>query len=112
MSVSSNKNGNVLVVIPRERFDTNTVPDADKLIADSIESGESRIVIDFSQTNYMSSAGLRLILKTVKAMHQREDGAFALCGANEQIHEVLEISGFLSMINAFPTLDEALKEVG
>jgi len=69
-----------------------------------LDAGETRIVIDFSKTDYMSSAGLRVILKTATLL-QEKGGGFALCNGNEQIVEVLEISGFLEIVNYFSSLE-------
>ena len=111
MSVLSSKRGNVFIVTPQERLDTNSAPDAEKLISENSESGETKIVIDLSQTDYLSSLGRRVIMKTAKMLQHRKDGAVVLCGVNDQIQEVLVISGFRNMIRSFSTLDEAIKQV-
>ncbi len=111
MSVLSSKSGNVFIVTPQERLGTDSSPDAEKLISGNIESGETKIVIDLSQTNYISSSGLRVIMKTVNMLLHRKDGAVVLCGVNDQIQDVLEISGVRNMIRSFSTLDEAVKQV-
>lgn len=110
MSIIVSNDSGVYIVMPNGRLDTNTSPEAESLITDAIESGETKIVVDFSKTDYISSAGLRVILKTAKLLKPK-DGAVALCNANEQIQEVLEISGFLGMIKAYATLDEAISAV-
>ena len=73
-------------------------------------NGGKKIVIDFAQTSYISSAGLRVLLKTAKTLHQKS-GKLALCGANEQILEVLEMSGFLTMMQHHKNLDAAVEAV-
>ena len=110
MSILTSNVSGVYIVIPNGRLDTNTSPEAEELITDAIVSGETRVVMDFSKTDYISSAGLHIILKTAKLLKPM-NGAVALCNANEQIHEVLEISGFLSMINLLGSLDEALSTI-
>jgi len=110
MSILTSNVSGVYIVIPNGRLDTNTSPEAEELITDAIVSGETRVVMDFSKTDYISSAGLRVILKTAKLLKPM-NGAVTLCNANEQIHEVLEISGFLSMINLLGSLDEALSTI-
>ena len=110
MSISTSNIGSVFIVTPGGRLDTNTAPEAEKLIVDAIDSDESKVVVDFSETDYISSAGLRVILKTAKLLKPR-NGAVVLCNANEQIEEVLEISGFLGMIRLLDSLDEAVEAV-
>ncbi|HFD81585.1 MAG TPA: anti-sigma factor antagonist [Gammaproteobacteria bacterium] len=109
MSILSSKIEGVFVIMPNGRLDTNNYMEAEKLVAESIEAGERKIIFDFSKTDYISSSGLRVILQAAKLLHK--DGAIALCNANEQIHEVLEISGFLDMIRHFGNLKEAMAAV-
>jgi len=100
-------NDGVFIIMPNGRLDTNTSPEAEQLVMDAIEQGENKVIFDFSKTDYISSSGLRIILKTAKALKPK-NGATALCNANQQIHEVLEISGFLAVLDAFNSLDDAL----
>ena len=104
------KKSEVIIVMPDEQLDTNTSPEAEKMLMAQLDAGESRIVIDFSKTDYMSSAGLRVILKTATLL-QEKGGGFALCNGNEQIVEVLEISGFLEIVKHFPSMKEAVNAV-
>jgi anti-anti-sigma factor len=111
MSVLISRNRGVVVAIPSGRLDTNNAPEAEELIVKEIDDGQLRIVVDFAKTNYISSAGLRVILKAIKLLKQRGEGAIALCNANEQIQEVLEITGFLTMLKCHVSLDEAIRDV-
>ena len=104
------KKSEVIIVMPDEQLDTNTSPEAEKMLMAQLDAGESRIVIDFSKTDYMSSAGLRVILKTASLL-QEKGGGFALCNGNEQIVEVLEISGFLEIVKHFSSMKEAVNAV-
>ena len=107
MSIITTTNNGVFIIMPDGRFNTNTSPEAEKLIMDAIERGESKVIIDFSKTDYISSSGLRVILKTAKVLKSK-NGATALCNTNKQIHEVLEISGFLAVLKVFDSLDDAM----
>ena len=111
MSVLISRNQGVVIAIPSGRLDTNNAPEAEELIVQEIDKGQFRVVVDFAKTNYISSAGLRVILKTLKLLKQKDNGAIALCNANEQIQEVLEITGFLTMIKCHTSLDEAIRDV-
>ncbi len=109
MDILSSKIEGAFVVAPQGRLDTNNAPQAEKLLLDTISAGEKRVILDFSSTDYISSAGLRVILQVAKLV--RKDGRLVLCNANEQIHEVLEISGFLDMIKYCSDLKEAIQSV-
>ena len=104
------KKNEVVIVMPDGQLDTNTSPEAENMLTERIDAGEIRIVVDFSKTDYMSSAGLRVILKTASLL-ERKGGGFALCNANEQIVEVLQISGFLEIVKYFSSLDDAVAAV-
>jgi len=109
MSILSTKIEGAFVVMPDGRLDTNNYMEAEKLVIEHIKGGEKKIIFDFAKTDYISSAGLRVILQAAKLV--RKDGKIALCNANEQIFEVLEISGFLDMIKHYGSLQEAMASV-
>jgi anti-sigma B factor antagonist len=67
-------------------------------------------VIDFKELDYISSAGLRVILKATKAVN-REEGKIMLCAMQDYVKEVFEIAGFDSFLPIVTTMDEALKEL-
>ena len=110
MGILVAKKGKVVIVMPDEQLDTNTSPQAEEMLMERVDAGETRIVIDFSKTDYISSAGLRVILKTALQI-QDKGGGFALCNGNEQIVEVLEISGFFDIVKYFPSLEAAVAAV-
>ena len=99
-----------MIAIPNGRLDTSNSPEAEQALMEHVEAGELKIVMDFAKTDYISSAGLRVLLKTAKILTQK-GGKLALCHANEQIAEVLKISGFTSLIKCLETLDEAIETV-
>jgi len=109
MNILSSKIEGVFVVMPSGRLDTNNYRDAEQLVQTHVAAGETKIIFDFSKTDYISSAGLRVILQAAKLVHK--DGKIAICNTNEQVHEVLEISGFLDMIDHFSNLQQAMAAI-
>ena len=107
MSVEFKRGQEVLVASLGSRLDTNNSAEAETLVMEMIDAGELKIVMDLGATEYVSSAGLRVILKAAKILTQK-GGRFALCQANDQVSEVLQISGFSSLIRCFATLEEAI----
>ncbi len=99
----------VFVVVPDGRLDTNNHAEAEALVLGHVSKGDERLVFDFSKTDYISSSGLRVILLAAKKV--RAGGGIALCNANEQVSEVLEISGFLDIIKHYPSLEEAVNSL-
>jgi anti-sigma B factor antagonist len=110
MSMETKKEQGVFVISPIGRLDTNTSPDAERLIIEAIDSGEKNVVMDYTSTDYISSAGLRVVLKAAKLL-KRKAGVIVVCNGNEQINEVFEISGFSGMVASFNSLEEAVSSL-
>jgi len=107
MSMLISQQDDVTIAMPGERLDTATAPEAETELTAQVDAGATRVVVDFSKTAYISSAGLRALLKVAKVLKEKS-GKLALCNANEQIHEVLDITGFLTILSYCETLEEAI----
>ncbi len=90
------------------RLDSNTSQGFEKKIFDAISDGSKNMIVDFKDLDYISSAGLRVILKATKALN-REDGKIMLCSMQDYVKEVFEIAGFDSFLPIVGSMDEALK---
>ena len=88
------ENGNVTLTITG-RLDTTTAPELEKTL-DSVLDGTKELVFDMTGLEYISSAGLRVILKAQKAMNAQ--GGMKLTGVNDSIMEVFDITGFLDIL--------------
>lgn len=110
MIVASRESGTVVIVTPQGRFDTNGSPEVERVLTDHIACGAKRIVLDLSHIEYISSIGLRVILKTVMAMN-RTSGKVLLCGGNDHSRTVLQMSGVMSMNIYAATVEEAIARV-
>lgn len=99
-----------MIVTPQNRFDTNSAPEVERILMESIERGERQIVLDLSRISYISSIGLRVILKAVMAM-TRIGGRIVLSGGNDHVGTVLRLSGALMMSLHASTLEDAVSKV-
>ena len=72
-----------------------------------VDGGVRQLVLDFAALDYISSAGLRLVLVVAKRLKQ-DGGKLVLCGMQAHIREVFDISGFLAILNVVETRAEAL----
>ena len=99
----------VKVVRIEGRLDTATAPCLEQACSEAIEAGAERIVADLAQLEYISSAGLRVLLAVAKQL-QGDSGGLVVCGAQGMVLETLELSGIPGIIRVCPTLDEALDE--
>jgi anti-sigma B factor antagonist len=90
------------------RLDSNTSQGFEKKIFDAISDGSKNMIVDFKDLDYISSAGLRVILKATKALN-REEGKIMLCSMQDYVKEVFEIAGFDSFLPIVASMDEALQ---
>jgi anti-sigma B factor antagonist len=88
--LQDNENGITQIII-KGRLDSETAPEADRLIKDAVEQEKIRLLFDFCGLEYISSAGLRLILQTAKEVYEK-GGQTVLCCSNEMVREVLASS--------------------
>lgn len=98
MNIEKKQNGNEITLIPAGRLDTTTAPQLEAQIDAELE-GAKKLTLDFQGLEYLSSAGLRVLLKAHKAFMQRGSGELVICHVNEAIHEVFELTGFLDILN-------------
>jgi anti-anti-sigma factor len=92
---------------PQGRIDSATGPAFEKDVLRQIDDGQRRLLLDFAELQYISSAGLRIVLLAAKRM-KAAGGKLALCSLNPQIAEVFEISGFSRILDIHPSRDAAL----
>ncbi len=102
--------GSVAVWVPEGRVDAASAPDLEQAMMASIEEGVSDVVLDLNRTRYMSSAGLRVVLVVARAL-QAKNGRFAVCGLNDEVKELFEVSGFSLIVNIVPDRDAAVAAV-
>lgn len=95
MEIIKNQNGNELNIELIGRLDTTTAPDLDNELKDSLE-GVTKIVFDFTKLEYISSAGLRVLLAAQKVMNKQ--GEMILTNVNDDVKEVFEITGFVDIL--------------
>ena len=95
MKIDWNKNDGCLTVIPDGRLDTTTAPEFEAFLNENRE-GASSVVLDCEKLVYISSAGLRVILKAQKLMNAQ--GKMKLTNVNETIMEVFDITGFADIL--------------
>ena len=104
------KKDDVAVVSLIGRLDANTSDDIQVRLLKLIDKGEKLIAIDSTQLNYISSAGLRVILMALKKL-KSVNGKLAVFALKDHIKEVFDISGFTSMFPIFETQEEALNSI-
>ena len=95
MTINQNKNGSKLTLEVEGRLDTTTAPQLDAEVKSSI-SGITELEIDFSKLDYISSAGLRVLLSAQKIMNKQ--GSMVIHGASENLMEIFDVTGFIDIL--------------
>jgi len=107
MQISVKTTNEVKVLAFEGRLDTQTSPDAQQQLTRLIEAGEKRFIVNFEKLDYISSAGLRVLLVAAKQL-KGIDGELRICSLNEVVGEVFDISGFTTIFKIFGSESEAL----
>ena len=94
MTINKTKNGADLTIALEGRLDTMTAPDLEAELKKSLDGVET-LNLDFSKLDYISSAGLRVLL----IMHKACTGGVSLHGENGAVGEILEQTGFDSIFH-------------
>ena len=108
MDITTRTRNDVTVVAFAGNLDSNTSPQAQQALDGILAGGGRKMVVDFTALDYISSAGLRVLLGTAKRLGGA-GGALRLFGLNETVREVFDISGFATILAVFPTEADALK---
>lgn len=82
-------------ILPEGRLDTVTAPELEKTIKE-ILPGLEELVLDFEKLEYVSSAGLRVLLSAQKIMNGQ--GTMKICHVNEAVMEIFEVTGFSDIL--------------
>ena len=96
MTISKKQDGTVLEIALEGRLDTMTSPELEAELNKSLGGAET-LIMDFSKLDYISSAGLRVLLSAHKVMNAR--GGMKVTGVNEIVREVFEVTGFADILN-------------
>lgn len=107
--IEKRENGTAIFAL-NGRLDSNTSPEFDEKIIESIENGTRFIVVDCKALDYITSAGLRILNKTAKKLKQL-DGKIVLCSMEDYVKEVFEISGFDTFLPIVLDLEKALEKL-
>ena len=95
MTIEKNITANALTITLSGRLDTTTAPQLESELKASIE-GIENLILDFAGLEYLSSAGLRVLLSAQKIMNKQ--GAMVVKNVNETIQEIFEVTGFCDIL--------------
>jgi len=108
MDITTRTQNGVTLVVFAGSLDSNTSPKAQQALDGMLAAGARKMVVNCTTLDYISSAGLRVLLGTAKRL-SGAGGALRLFGLNETVREVFDISGFSTILAVFATEADALK---
>ncbi len=108
MEIRKSKEGEIVVIEPEGRIDATSAHDFEEAVVGELTEGTRRFVIDFGSVEYISSAGLRVLLMLGKKLGGKDE-KLVLCSLNDSVKEVFGIAGFTAVYNIVLTRPEAMK---
>ena len=107
MEISSRTQGDVTIVAIAGSLDSVSSPQAQQAMDAALAGGARKLAVDFTALDYISSAGLRVLLGAAKQLGAK-GGALRMFGLNQSVREVFEISGFSKILPTFGSEADAL----
>ena len=106
MEISTRTSNGFQIVAIAGSMDSTTSPEAQKAL-DGVLAVASKVALDFTELDYISSAGLRVLLGAAKTL-MAKGGSLRIFGLNPSVREVFEISGFSTILAVYPSEAEVL----
>ena len=106
MTISESKRGSVTILQASGKLDAASAPEMDRRIAAFIEGGARQVVLDLAGVDYISSAGLRVLLTAAKSL-QKVRGKLVLAAPSHQARQILDMAGFPAIVPVTDTIDQA-----
>ena len=107
MEVTVEKRAKYVYVMPAGKVDSNTAPDFESALGGNMEDSGC-CIIDFQSVPYITSAGIRVVMVAAKRS-SIAGGRLILCGMNEVVRNIFDISGFSKILAIFPDIAGAAK---
>lgn len=110
MNITERRSGHTLIIAPQGRLDSQSAKDFEERILEVINRGENSILLDFSMVDYISSAGLRVILTSARRQKATK-GKLAICGLAGSVKDVFRVSGFDTIVEIYADQASALEKL-
>jgi len=109
VKVVDEEKGGILILHVSGRLDASTSPLVEKDIIKFIDAGSKQVVLDFAGVDYLSSAGMRLLLASTKKIKAIE-GKLVVCSLSDMVLDVIKMAGFNHILDIQPDEETALKQ--
>ncbi len=107
MKININEHNKALIVSVTGKMDVKNSPELEQVISAQIKGLDKTLILDFKELNYISSAGLRVVLLAAKQIKVNKN-ELLISGLQGTVKDVFELSGFYSIFKISETIDDAL----
>ena len=111
MDITHVKEDEISIITINGRLDATTAPVADKTIKKILKRDCLRMIFDFSALDYLSSGGLKVILRATKEL-RRKEGQIVLCSLSKFVKEIFDVSGLNSLIPITESVESGIEQLG
>ena len=108
MEITQKEENGIVSITITGRLDADSSPEAEKVVNEALEGQTKRVLFNLAALDYLSSAGLRVLLSAAKEMRKR-DGKLVLCSLNEFVKELFDVSGFQSLIPIADSVESGIE---
>ncbi len=108
MEITHKEENGIVSIVIKGRLDADSSAEAEKVVKDALGGETNRLLFNLRGLEYLSSAGLRVLLSAAKEMRRRE-GKIVLCALNEFVKEIFEVSGFQSLIPITDSVESGIE---
>jgi anti-sigma B factor antagonist len=108
MEITTRQLRRVDVVAVTGRVDSSTAPELEEALTTIMDEGRFRICMDMENLDYLSSAGIKVLISTLKTCKRWNRGDLLLAAVPSRICEVLDLAGLLPLFKMYPDLAEAV----
>ncbi|GAA5237051.1 STAS domain-containing protein [Verticiella sediminum] len=110
MTIACENLGATFIAAPQGQLNSVNSAEAEAELLAHVNGGAHKLALDFGKLDYISSAGLRVVLVLAKRLKQAE-GKLVIFGMQPHVREVFDISGFLAILNVVDTREQALAQL-
>ncbi len=108
MQITQRKEGEVDIFSLDGRFDAHCAGEVEEKLNSAISEGSRKLLIDLEKCEYISSAGLRVLLAVTKKLN-KEGGVIKICSLQPYVKEVFDVAGFTQILKIYNTCPEAVQ---
>ena len=109
MEIITKQLGDIHTVVLKGRFDSMTAHSVEEKLNSMLESSHFKMIVDLTGVDYISSAGLRVLLSATKRARQEKDGDLRLASIQTQVRQVFDMAGFTQFYKVYDSEEKAVK---